>query len=89
MCGTPVVTYDTGGSPESVFAGAGEAVKKGDVTRVARILENICPGDADRQKIALEAAHRFGTDAMADKYVALYEEIARRAVKAEICGGKQ
>ena len=26
MCGTPVVTYDTGGSPESVFAGAGEAV---------------------------------------------------------------
>ena len=89
MCGTPVVTYDTGGSPESVFAGAGEAVKKGDVTRVARILENICPGDADRQKIALEAAHRFGTDAMADKYVALYEEIAGRAVKAEICGGKQ
>jgi putative colanic acid biosynthesis glycosyltransferase len=33
-CGTPVITYNTGGSPEAVHEGAGFVVEKGDVKAV-------------------------------------------------------
>lgn len=43
-CGTPVITYNTGGSPESVNAGVGYVVETGDVEGLASsvklVLEN-------------------------------------------------
>ena len=30
-CGTPVITYNTGGSPEAIDAKTGKIIKKGDV----------------------------------------------------------
>ncbi|MEY0737800.1 glycosyltransferase [Providencia stuartii] len=40
-CGTPVITYNTGGSPESVSAGHGFVVTKGDVTAVAELVKQL------------------------------------------------
>ena len=40
-CGTPVITYNTGGSPEGVAPGCGTVVSQGDVQAVfACILNN-------------------------------------------------
>ena len=39
-CGTPVITFDTGGSPESIDASCGKVVPKGDVdAMLAAILD--------------------------------------------------
>ena len=40
-CGTPVVTYRTGGSPESITEEVGRVVDKGDLDGVIKAVENI------------------------------------------------
>lgn len=40
-CGTPVITYKTGGSPEAVDKNCGWIVEQGNVAEVARIIQNI------------------------------------------------
>lgn len=37
-CGTPVITYDTGGSPESVTTDTGKVVRQGDVDQLAEAI---------------------------------------------------
>lgn len=37
-CGTPVITYDTGGSKECVFPGCGFVVEQGDLSRVIKLV---------------------------------------------------
>ena len=41
-CGTPVVTYDTGGSPESIDQYTGITVKKGDIIGLELAIGRIC-----------------------------------------------
>lgn len=41
-CGTPVVTYETGGSVESVNGDCGLIVKQGDIYRLAEVINLIC-----------------------------------------------
>ncbi len=40
-CGTPVITYSTGGSPEAVDAETGIIVEKGDVEGLKEAIENV------------------------------------------------
>ena len=40
-CGTPVITYRTGGSPESVDERCGVVVNKGDIQSVKTVIDNI------------------------------------------------
>lgn len=40
-CGTPVITYDTGGSPESVSSEHGFVVDKGDLMAVVEVMKNL------------------------------------------------
>jgi len=40
-CGTPVITYDVGGSSETIIAGHGRTVKKGDVEELAKEIEDV------------------------------------------------
>jgi len=42
-CGTPVITYRTGGSPETLDPDSGIVVEKGDVEAVARVLRESAP----------------------------------------------
>lgn len=66
-CQTPVITYDTGGSPEAIDSNTGYIVKQGDIQEVFRIVtsdkilkvENI-RGDFTKQK-------------MISRYIELYE----------------
>ena len=41
-CGTPVVTYNTGGSPEVITAGTGIVIAKGDIQTAAIKIELLC-----------------------------------------------
>lgn len=41
-CGTPVVTYQTGGSPETLLPNCGICVQRGDVYKFKNAIENMC-----------------------------------------------
>ena len=79
-CGTPVVTYRTGGSVESVTAETGAVVAQGDVEGLARALHAI----RERGKAAYArpcrdyALAHFSKDLCFRKYIELYESLTSR-----------
>lgn len=67
-CGTPVVTYVTGGSPESVFEGNGFSVPQGDVEGIYDAIKKV-DGCKTPTKDFFDASKRY------KEYVDLYKEI--------------
>lgn len=76
-CGTPVVTYDTGGSPEAVDAGTGAVVPRGDVAAAARAIERIARGDrtAMQARCRERAVTMFHLETQYERYVTLYRSL--------------
>lgn len=74
-CGTPVVTYRTGGSPEAVSPSTGVVVEQGDIFAMAEAIKNIC--DADRAQYMIDcrksAEDNYDKDKCFKKYIELYE----------------
>ena len=68
-CGTPVVTYETGGSPESVTGGRGAVVPQGDLDRAAMVIAEFCG-----QRLRTPSPQpKFDNRLMSDRYLALYD----------------
>ncbi len=57
-CGTPVVTFNIGGSPEAIDEATGIAVEKGNVGAVYEAIKEICNGP-DRSVACIERAQRL------------------------------
>ncbi len=77
-CGTPVITYRTGGSPESLTPETGVVVEVGDVKAMADAImqmKEIPLSSADCRKRAEEC---FDKDKCFEKYVELYEELIKK-----------
>lgn len=76
-CGTPVVTYRTGGSPEAIDDKTGIVVEKGDITSLASSINEILDHpERYRSDDCRERAERcFNKDIQFGKYIDLYEEI--------------
>lgn len=74
-CGTPVITYDTGGSPESIDETCGIVVKKGSdrLQNVKALSEAIINCNLQRENCAEKGA-RFEKKLQFQKYVQLYRE---------------
>lgn len=76
-CGTPVITYQTGGSPESVDEETGIVVPKGDLDGLLRAIDIVYKNtklfytDKCRQK----AENEFDKDKCFGNYIDLYNEI--------------
>lgn len=77
-CGTPVITYRTGGSPEAVSPETGVVVEQGDVAGMADAIRNICDKGKDYYTEACRkrAEEQFDKDVCFEKYVELYERLA-------------
>lgn len=76
-CGTPVITYNTGGSPESVKPGTGFVVSKGDLDGVIEAIKKV---DLLERSFCREMAiHYFDKKICYSKYLDLYETIYERA----------
>ncbi len=67
-CGTPVITYNTGGSPESVSTEYGFVVAKGDVKAVVELVKNLVLKPFSMGKLPI----RFDKDNFVDEMLALY-----------------
>lgn len=76
-CGTPVITYQTGGSAEAIDDKTGFSVKKGDVKALADKIIEICN---NRVKYTPEQCHKradayFNQNTQFQKYIELYEDL--------------
>ena len=68
-CGTPVVTYNTGGSPECISSDSGLVVPKGDIVALLNAARTI---QLDTDKIVLDA-QRFDKSKKYIEYLRFYE----------------
>lgn len=74
-CGTPVITYRTGGSPEAIDDKTGVVVEQGNVDALAdaiRKMKKLPPSSTDCRKRAEE---HFDKDKCFEKYIELYESL--------------
>ena len=76
-CGTPVITYRTGGSPEAVDEKTGVVVKQGDVQGLAdairRVKKHMLLSDDCRKRVE----NYFDKDKCFEQYIALYETLLK------------
>ncbi len=74
-CGTPVVTFDTGGSRESLTEETGLVVPKGDFDALLEAVQTVCMEQPFTREACRKRAEQFSKEGFAHKYVELYDEI--------------
>ena len=74
-CGTPVVTFDTGGSPESLDDSCGSVVPCDDVDALEREILRICETRPYTAQACQRRAEEFDQNVKYQEYIALYEEL--------------
>ena len=79
-CGTPVVTYRTGGSVEAVTAGTGFVVEQGDVQGLRDRVRELAAEDrkAVTERCRAHALQHFSKQERYQDYIRLYESLTTR-----------
>ena len=75
-CGTPVLTFETGGSTEIVDDTCGCSVKKNNIDELEFQIKHICEEKPFSVEKCLERAKSFDMEDRYKEYIDLYEEIA-------------
>lgn len=75
-CGTPVVTFKTGGSPEIVDESCGMVVPCDDVEALQKAIIQVAEEKTFSQSACLKRAQKYAQAERFEEYVALYREIA-------------
>ena len=71
-CGTPVVTFDTGGSPESIDDTCGIVVPKEDIEAMKAAVIEICEKKTINSRDCIKRAGNFNKDDKFLEYIKLY-----------------
>lgn len=74
-CGTPVLTFRTGGSPEIPDDSCGAVVEKNDVDAMEKQIIRICQDEPYSKAACLKRAEQFAAADRFGEYIKLYEEI--------------
>ena len=74
-CGTPVLTFRTGGSPESIDETCGSVVDCNDVDALEQELVRICTDKPYSIEKCIDAAKKFDMNDRFEEYMNLYENI--------------
>lgn len=79
-CGTPVITYRTGGSPEAIDSNTGIVVEQGDVQGLKKAIETIrTSSDRFTPELCRARAEKyFNQDDRFEEYFELYEKIINK-----------
>ena len=73
-CGTPVVTFRTGGSPEMIYENTGIVVEQGDVQKVLEAIEKV--GTKECRKECRSVAEEFFEEKKCfEKYLDMYQSL--------------
>ena len=78
-CGTPVITYNTGGSPEAIDAKTGKIITKGDVKGLWHTIQDITlqPKKHYTKICRLRAKQLFNKEDRFKDYLKCYEELIK------------
>lgn len=74
-CGTPVITYDTGGSPEAIDAKSGYVVPKGNIDLLHEAIKKIQKGNIKREDCRLRAENFYNKKNRFKEYIDLYKSL--------------
>lgn len=74
-CGTPVITYRTGGSPEAVDERTGIVVEQGDVEGLEKAIQKLKEYPLSTEDCRKRAEECFDKDKCFEKYIELYESL--------------
>ena len=76
-CGTPVITYCTGGSPEAIDSSTGMVVEKGNLSSLKAAIKSItsCGKERYRDICRQRAVEHFNKDDRFQDYINLYNEL--------------
>lgn len=74
-CGTPVLTYRTGGSPEMVTEKTGSVVDCDDIAALESEVKRICETTPFAKEDCIEQAKKFDENERFLEYANLYEEV--------------
>ena len=80
-CGTPVITYRTGGSPEAVDEQTGVVVEQGDVNGLAKVIQRLKEQPLSSSACRQRAVGLFDKDQCFEKYIALYNHLINQTRK--------
>ena len=73
-CGVPVITYDTGGSPEIISENSGITVICDDVDMLEKEIINMCVKQIFSKSSCLKDAKKFNKDIRFRQYMNLYQQ---------------
>ena len=74
-CGTPVVTYQTGGSMEALDEHSGIAVPRGDYQALLAAVQYVCENIEQYNSSACKERARLFSTTRYDEYVTLYKQV--------------
>lgn len=74
-CGTPVITYRTGGSPEAIDEKTGVVIEQGDVNGLVEAIYRMKEKTLSSADCRKRAEECFDKDKCFEKYVELYEKL--------------
>ena len=74
-CGTPVITFNTGGSPEMLTAKTGIVTKEKTAQSILEELDNV---EKINREDCVEAAKRFDMNEKFNEYMQLYKEVMEK-----------
>lgn len=79
-CGTPVITYETGGSPEAIDELTGIVVEQGNIHKLTQAIKQIKEkGKQSYSEACVKRAHRlYRKEDRYREYIELYEELLNK-----------
>ena len=73
-CGTPVVTFNTGGSPEIIDFSCGVVIEKDNIDLLINEVKSICDDNKFSKESCIKRAQSFDMYFKFDEYIKLYNE---------------
>lgn len=74
-CGTPIITYDTGGSPEAIDEKTGYVIPKGDINKLYKAIKKVQKGSIKREDCRLRAEKLYNKEDRFKEYIDLYNSL--------------
>jgi putative colanic acid biosynthesis glycosyltransferase len=84
-CGTPVITYNTGGSPEAIDELTGKIVPKGNIHALSEAIEEVLNNGKSfyTKACRLRAENRFNKEDRYMDYLVIFEKIVQEKLNLE------
>jgi glycosyltransferase involved in cell wall biosynthesis len=74
-CGTPIVTFNTGGSPEIIDETCGLVVNKNDVEGMKSAIINVCENNLFSVESCVNRAKNYDMYDKFNEYIELYKKV--------------